>query len=70
MARPGDIVVFDFSHVGIVESESGSHIVTLEGNTNGRGDRDSESGDGVWRKTRSKSIARNFIRIRPRSTPI
>ena len=65
MARPGDIVVFDFSHVGIVESESGSQIVTIEGNTNGRGDRDSESGDGVWRKTRSKSIARNFIRIRP-----
>jgi hypothetical protein len=48
-----------------VESESGSQIVTIEGNTNGRGDRDSESGDGVWRKTRPKSIARNFIRIRP-----
>ena len=65
MARPGDIVVFDFSHVGIIESESGSQIVTLEGNTNGRGDRDSELGDGVWRKTRSKSLARNFIRIKP-----
>lgn len=70
MARPGDIVVFDFSHVGIVESESGSQIVTIEGNTNGRGDRDSETGDGVWRKSRSKSIARNFIRIRPRSLAV
>jgi hypothetical protein len=65
LARPGDIVVFDFSHVGIVESDSGHQIVTIEGNTNGRGDRDSESGDGVWRKARQKTIARNFIRIRP-----
>lgn len=65
LARPGDIVVFDFSHVGIVESDSGHQIITIEGNTNGRGDRDSESGDGVWRKARQKTIARNFIRIRP-----
>ena len=65
LARPGDIVVFDFSHVGIVESDSGHQIITLEGNTNGRGERDSESGDGVWRKARQKTIARNFIRIRP-----
>jgi hypothetical protein len=65
MARPGDIVVFDFSHVGIVESDSGHQLITIEGNTNGRGERDSESGDGVWRKTRPKALARNFIRIRP-----
>jgi len=65
LAQPGDIVVFDFSHVGIVESDSGFQIITIEGNTNGRGDRDSESGDGVWRKARQKTIARNFIRIRP-----
>ena len=65
LARPGDIVVFDFSHVGIVESDSGHQIITIEGNTNGRGERDSESGDGVWRKARQKTIARNFIRIRP-----
>ena len=64
-AKPGDIVVFDFSHVGIVESDSGYQIVTLEGNTNGKGERDSESGDGVWRKVRHKTLARNFIRIRP-----
>jgi hypothetical protein len=65
LAQPGDIVVFDFSHVGIVESDSGHQIITIEGNTNGRGERDSESGDGVWRKARQKTIARNFIRIRP-----
>ena len=64
LARPGDLVVFDFSHVGIVESDSGHQLITIEGNTNGRGERDSESGDGVWRKARQKTIARNFIRIR------
>ena len=65
-AQPGDIVVFDFSHVGIVEFDADDKLITIEGNTNGRGDRDSATGDGVWRKTRPKSLARNFIRIHPR----
>lgn len=65
-AKAGDIVLFDFSHVGIVEYDTGAgQILTLEGNTNGRGDRDSATGDGVWRKTRPKTIVRNFIRLRP-----
>jgi hypothetical protein len=65
-AKAGDIVVFDFSHVGIVEFDAGEKIITIEGNTNGKGDRDSTTGDGVWRKTRIKSLAKNFIRIHPR----
>ena len=64
-AQPGDIVTFDFSHVGIVLEDDGKNLVTIEGNTNGKGQRDSESGDGVWRKIRPKSLARNFIRIHP-----
>lgn len=64
-AQPGDIVTFDFSHVGIVLEDDGKHLVTVEGNTNGKGERDSQSGDGVWRKIRPKSLARDFIRIRP-----
>lgn len=62
-AKAGDIVVYDFSHVGIVIRDLGSKIVTVEGNTNGAGSRE---GDGVYQKTRNKSIARNFIRIVPR----
>ena len=62
-AKAGDIVVYDFSHIGIVIRDSGSKIVTVEGNTNGMGSRE---GDGVYQKTRNKSIARNFIRIVPR----
>lgn len=71
-AKPqaGDIVVFDFSHCGIVTGTSGSKILTVEGNTNGRGERDSESGDGVWAKSRAASLARCFIRIRPFSVDV
>jgi len=64
-AQPGDIVTFDFSHVGIVLEDDGKNLVTVEGNTNFSGTRDSENGDGVWRKIRPKSLARNFIRIHP-----
>lgn len=62
----GDIVVFDFSHIGIVveDAPAGSKFIqTVEGNTNGAGDRDSTTGDGVWRKTRLRTLARKFIRV-------
>ena len=65
-AEPGDIVTFDFSHVGLVVSDNGDTITTVEGNTNGHGERDSETGDGVWLKERKKSLIRNLIRIVPR----
>jgi hypothetical protein len=65
VAMPGDIVTFDFSHVGIVISDDGSSIQVVEGNTNGRGDRDSTSGDGVWKKIRKKSLVKDLIRIHP-----
>jgi hypothetical protein len=68
-AMPGDIVAFDFSHVGIVVSDNGTSIKTIEGNTNGRGERDSTSGDGVWEKIRKKTLVKDLIRINPsRST--
>jgi len=62
--RRGDIVVFDFSHIGLVteDSERGE-IESVDGNTNGKGERDSESGDGVWRKHRPRSDAKAFIRL-------
>jgi hypothetical protein len=69
IAMPGDIVTFDFSHVGIVVSDNSSSIEVVEGNTNGRGDRDSTSGDGVWKKNRKKTLVKDLIRINPsRST--
>lgn len=65
-ARSGDIVIFDFSHVGFVAEDAPpifSNISTIEGNTNASGNRDSNSGDGVWRKIRARSLARYFIRL-------
>lgn len=63
--KPGDFVTFDFSHIGVVIEDKGHSIVTVEGNTNGKGERDSESGDGVWQKTRARSLVKSFIRIPP-----
>lgn len=69
-AKPqvGDFVIFDFSHIGIVvKINSNGTIQCVEGNTNGRGTRDSVSGDGVWSKARSTSLVRNYVRIQPSS---
>ena len=67
LAKAGDLVVFDFSHNGIVVKDqlSPDSIECIEGNTNGSGSgqRDSNAGDGVWRKRRSASLARSFIRL-------
>ena len=66
-AKPqvGDLVVFDFSHIGIITKVDGKSFQCVEGNTNQRGTRDSDSGDGVWLKTRTASLVRNYIRIHP-----
>lgn len=56
----GDIVVFSFSHIGIVESLGDNSLGTIEGNTNEEGSRE---GKEVARKTRSKSIVRALIRL-------
>jgi hypothetical protein len=66
-AKPqvGDLVVFDFSHIGIVVGVGEKNFQCVEGNTNQKGTRDSDSGDGVWLKTRTPSLVRNYIRIHP-----
>lgn len=60
--QPGDLVCYDFSHIGIVKESRGDKFVAIEGNTNGAGSRD---GDGVYVKVRPRKLARCFIRIRP-----
>lgn len=62
----GDFAVFDFSHIGVITKVlSNGSFQCVEGNTNGRGTRDSESGDGVWLKTRQPSLVRSYVRIHP-----
>lgn len=66
LARAGDFVVFDFSHIGLVmedQSAPGRSIQTIEGNTNLRGTRDSPQGDGVWRKTRPPELVQCYLRV-------
>jgi len=59
----GDIVVFNFSHVGIAVGpvDSNGFVPTVEGNTNAAGSRE---GDGVYRKLRSIQSIRSRIRFR------
>jgi hypothetical protein len=67
-AKPqaGDFAIFDFSHIGIVTKVLPSgKFQCVEGNTGPAGLRDSTSGDGVWLKTRTSSLVRNYIRINP-----
>jgi hypothetical protein len=56
----GDIVIFDFSHIGIVYDDKGDRIYTIEANTGASGGRD---GDGIFRKDRPREVARCFIRL-------
>lgn len=60
--KPGDIVVFTFSHIGIATSEpDGSGFVhTIEGNTDGAGSRE---GGAVLEKRRHISRIRSRIRF-------
>lgn len=65
--HPNDVIVMSLSydkfkndksryrsigHTGLAEKVGKSSVITLEGNTNDLGTRDSRSGDGVFRKRR------------------
>lgn len=58
---PGDIVVFKFSHVGIVTDREAYDVKTIEGNTNEHGERE---GKYVLRRERAmREMCRSFIRL-------
>jgi hypothetical protein len=64
-AAAGDIVVYSFSHCGIVLADiDGGLLSVAEGNTNPEGSRE---GDGVYRKIRSRNSVVSFIRFNPAS---
>ena len=58
--RAGDICVFTFSHIGIVEDFDGSFVTTIEGNTDDQGGRE---GVEVARRKRPLREIRSFIRV-------
>jgi hypothetical protein len=61
--RRGDIVIFEFSHIGIAVGFPDKHgwVMCVEGNTNAAGSRE---GDGVYLKRRRISTIRSRIRFR------
>lgn len=61
--KRGDIVIFEFSHIGIAVGFPDKHgwVMCVEGNTNAAGSRD---GDGVRLKRRHVSTIRSRIRFR------
>jgi ribosomal protein S6E (S10) len=57
----GDIVIFNFSHIGIaIEDEANGVVLTIEGNTDQAGSRE---GGGVYIKQRKRSLIRSFIKV-------
>ena len=56
----GDLMVFDCSHIGVVSSDTGSWVTTVEANT---GSTSTREGDGIWEKKRSRALALCFVRL-------
>ena len=60
--QPGDIVIYDFGHTGIVESAQNATITAIEGNTSPGVSGSQNNGGGVYRRVRSISTVTAFIR--------
>ncbi len=56
--QPGDIIIYTFSHTGIVESVQGGVITAIEGNTSAGND----ANGGQVRRTRGRSLVKAYIR--------
>ena len=61
----GDVVVYKFSHIGIVDTMTSRGVTTIEGNTNEAGSRE---GTSVMNKTRRNAVIRCYIRLPVPST--
>lgn len=60
--KPGDIVIYNFGHTGIVESVAASTITAIEGNTSAGEAGSQSNGGGVFRRKRSKTLVEAYIR--------
>lgn len=60
--EPGDIVIYNFGHTGIVESVSGTAVTAIEGNTSADDKGSQDNGGGVYRRKRNKSLVTAYIR--------
>ena len=60
--RPGDIIIYTFSHTGIVESAQDGTVTAIEGNTSAGNSGSQANGGGVFRRTRGRSLVKAYIR--------
>jgi len=60
--KPRDIIIYNFGHTGIVESAGAGTITAIEGNTSPSEKGSQDNGGGVFRRTRSKSLVKAYIR--------
>lgn len=59
--RKGDVVIYEFSHIGIASCDSvGGWVDVVEGNTNPAGSRE---GDGVYHRTRPLHLVRSVVHL-------
>ena len=67
LARIGDVVTYDFSHIGICSHDmqpGDTTIRTIEGNTQGNAGAVRDGvGDGVWRRDRPVGLIHRIIRL-------
>jgi hypothetical protein len=77
--RPGDVMIMRHGpvntnwngHTGVIELPTTTFAATIEGNTNGKGERESTSSDqGVWRKKRTFTSMEGLIRVKENAKPI
>ena len=60
--EPGDIIIYNFGHTGIVEKVSSTTITAIEGNTSSTDKGSQSNGGGVFRRVRNKSTVVAYIR--------
>ena len=60
--QPGDIIIYNFSHTGIVESVGSSTVTAIKGNTSPGTTGSQSNGGMVCRRTRSTSLVIAYIR--------
>ena len=59
---PGDIIIYNFGHTGIVESATADTVTAIEGNTSAGEAGSQSNGGGVFRRERSKTLVTAYIR--------
>ena len=61
--RPGDIIIYNFGHTGILESADAGTVTAIEGNTSTGEAGSQNNGGGVYRRTRRKTLVTAYIRL-------